>query len=62
MNISFSTIVAVVETAALVAGLYFMTGVIREKKHTPGHKALQKKASICVIVFLALNIIRNHVL
>ena len=62
MSFSFATVVAVIETVALLAGLYFMTGVIREKKHTPAHKALQKKASICVIVFLALNVIRNYVL
>ena len=62
MGFSFTTAVAVIETVALLAGLYFMTGVIREKKHTPAHKALQKKASICVIVFLALNVIRNYVL
>ena len=62
MNFSFTTVLAVVETAALIAGLYFMTGVIREKKHTPAHKALQKKASICVIVFLALNVLRNYFL
>ena len=62
MNFNFTTVMAVVETAALVAALYFMTGVIREKKHTPAHKALQKKASICVIVFLLLNVIRNYIL
>ena len=62
MSFNFSTIIAIVETAALVAALYFMTGVIREKKHTPAHKALQKKASICIVVFLALNVIRNYIL
>jgi len=55
-------IVGILETAMLIAGLFFMTCVIREKKHTPAHKALQRKASVCIIIFLALNVIRNHFL
>ena len=60
MNIDFVHILEVVETAVLVAALFFMTGVIREKKHTPAHKALQKKAAVCIAVYLAMNIIRNY--
>ena len=60
MGTQFINLLAIVETAMLVAALFFMTKVIKEKKHTPSHKALQKKASTCIIIYLALNILRNH--
>ena len=62
MGAQFVNLLAIVETAMLVAGLFFMTKVIREKKHTPSHKALQKKASVCIMIYLALNVLRNHFL
>lgn len=62
MEFSLATVVAVLETAALIAALCFMTCSIREKKRTPAHKALQKKISICLFAYLALHVIRNYVL
>lgn len=53
---------AIVETGMLIAGMFFMTRIIKEKKHTPAHKALVKKASICLMIYLVMNVIRNYYL
>ena len=53
-----------VETAMLLVTLYFLTGVIREKKKQDGSskKASLMKTLLCLLVFLALKVVRLYFL
>lgn len=53
-------ILAIVETAALLACLVFVTKGMKEKKDTAARKGYYRKAAIFVAVYLALNVLRNY--
>ena len=54
-----TNILAVVETAALIGGLIYVTRAIREKNDVDVRKAMFIRGAIYFAVYFVLNIMRN---
>ena len=53
-------VLAIVETGALIGGLVFVTKAIKEKQDSSARKARFIQGGIYLIVYLALNLLRNY--
>lgn len=54
-----SYVLAIIETAALIGALVFVTKGMKEKKNTAARKDYYTKAGLFVTVYLVLNVLRN---
>lgn len=54
-----SYVLAIIETAALIAALVFVTKGMKEKKNATARKDYYIKAGLFVTVYLVLNVLRN---